>query len=249
MKKILSLTLAALMVVSMVPTAFAAENQDYSLGTAVTVEGAGGEYTVTVPATLEPGQTGTVTAKGYWAAEDTLKVTAPETIEVTNTVTNQKATVNVDFDGIESLGDDLEELTKTASISVDKGNTKFGTWTGTIVYNVELVEPLVVPGDGQISVVIHNGEVNEDDKASVYATCLADEDMTWEQWVASDYNTIGAEIDGTYVRVASNYFIYAGEVTNNAYGGSVGGSVVSATKKIAETNGSFYLADASWYNG
>ena len=137
MKKILSLTLAVMLLVSAIPTAYAAD-QDYSLGTAVTVEGAGGEYTVTVPATLNAGEVGTVTAKGYWASGETLKVTAPETIEVTNTKTSQKATVNVSFDGIESLGNDLEEMNVPVSISVDKGNTKFGTWTGTIVYNVEL---------------------------------------------------------------------------------------------------------------
>ena len=179
MKKILSLTLAALMVVSMVPTAFAAETQDYSLGTAVTVEGAGGEYTVTVPATLNAGQVGTVTAKGYWAAEDTLKVTAPETIEVTNTVTNQKATVNVDFDGIESLGDDLEEMNIPVSISIDKGNTKFGTWTGTIIYNVELVEPVIV---GAIEFTIDG------------KTYYADEGMTWGEWKDSKYNTDNIDI-------------------------------------------------------
>ena len=172
MKKILSITLAAVMLLSMIPTAFAAETQDYSLGTAVTVEGAGGEYTVTVPATLNAGEVGTVTAKGYWASEDTLKVTAPATIEVTNTATSQKATINVDFDGIESLGNDLEELTRTASISIDTGNTKFGTWTGTIVYYVELVEP----PKGNITFTINGTEYQ------------AEEGMTWTEWIESDYN-------------------------------------------------------------
>lgn len=189
MKKILSLTLAALMVVSMVPTAFAAETQDYSLGTAVTVEGAGGEYTVTVPATLNAGQVGTVTAKGYWAAEDTLKVTAPETIEVTNTVTNQKATVNVDFDGIESLGDDLEEMNIPVSISIDKGNTKFGTWTGTIVYNVELVKP-VVEEVVLISFRVHGNSYQ------------AEEGMTWTAWVNSEYNTSEYYVEDNTIKSA-----------------------------------------------
>ena len=179
MKKILSLTLAVMLLVSAIPTAFAAETQDYSLGTAVTVEGAGGEYTVTVPATLNAGEVGTVTANGYWAKEETLIVTAPETIEVTHTQTNQKATVNVDFDGIEALGDDLEEQTVTASISVDKGNTKFGTWTGTIVYNVELVD---LP-DGTFAIMTSSGE---------QVILEADEGMTWETWRTSDYNTVGA---------------------------------------------------------
>lgn len=175
MKKILSLTLAAIMVASAIPTAFAAENQDYSLGTAVTVEGAGGEYTVTVPATLNAGEVGTVTAKGYWPKEQTLKVTAPETIEVTHTETNQKATVNVDFDGIESLGDDLAEMNIPVSISIDKGNTKFGTWTGIIEYTVELVIPI-------------NFTVDD-------ISYQAEEGMTWGEWVESDYNTEGFYLD------------------------------------------------------
>lgn len=168
MKKILSLTMAVMLLVSAIPTAFAAENQDYSLGTAVTVEGAGGEYTVTVPATLNAGEVGTVTAKGYWSKDEMLSVTAPETIEVTHTETNQKATVNVTFAGIESLGDDLEELTKTADISVDKGNTKFGTWTGTIVYNVEL--------NDIITFTIGGTEYQ------------AVDGMTWREWANSDYD-------------------------------------------------------------
>ena len=175
MKKILSLTLAVLMVVSMIPTAFAAETQDYTLGTAVTVEGAGGEYTVTVPATLNAGEVGTVTAKGYWPKEQTLKVTAPETIEVTHTETSQKATVNVDFDGIESLGNDLEEMNIPVSISIDKGNTKFGTWTGIVEYNVELVIPI-------------NFTVDD-------ISYQAEKGMTWAEWVESDYNTEGFYID------------------------------------------------------
>ena len=186
MKKILSLTLAVMLLVSAIPTAFAAD-QDYTLGTSVTVEGAGGEYTVTVPAALNAGDVGTVTAKGFWAAGETLKVTAPETIEVTNTATSQKATVNVDFDGIESLGNDLEEMNIPVSISIDTGNTKFGTWTGTIVYNVELVGP-VKPGEGQKGFTIDG------------VSYIADEDMEVRDWVNSDYNTGGFYIDGNYAK-------------------------------------------------
>ncbi|MBQ8627019.1 MAG: hypothetical protein IJ419_12735 [Agathobacter sp.] len=179
MKKILSLTLAVMLLVSAIPTAFAAD-QDYSLGTAVTVEGAGGEYTVTVPATLSVGDVGTVTAKGYWASDETLKVTAPETIEVTNTETNQVTTVNVSFDGIKSLGDDLNEKNIPVDISIDAGNTKFGTWTGTIVYNVELAEPIT------FTITAWDSEAGEYGEAVTYQ---AVEGMTWAEWVNSEYNT------------------------------------------------------------
>lgn len=165
MKKILSLTLAVMLLVSAIPTAFAAD-QDYSLGTAVTVEGAGGEYTVTVPATLSVGDVGTVTAKGYWAKEEYLTVTAPETITVTNTETAQTATVNVTFAGIESLGDDLNEKNIPVDISVDAGNTKFGTWTGVIEYQVDLITTISFTCQG--------------------VEYLAAEGATWETWIESD---------------------------------------------------------------
>lgn len=210
MKKILSLTLAVMLLVSAIPTAYAAD-QDYSLGTAVTVEGAGGEYTVTVPATLNAGEVGTVTAKGYWPKEETLIVTASETIEVTHAQTNQKATVNVDFDGIEALGDDLEEQTVTASISVDKGNTKFGTWTGTIVYTVELAD---LP-DGTFAIMHVNGE---------QLILGADEGMTWEAWKATDYNTIqattwlnGVHFMSSYTGTSPAYLYTNAEGTEDGY--------------------------------
>ena len=198
MKKILSLTLAVLMVVSMIPTAFAAETQDYSLGTAVTVEGAGGEYTVTVPATLSAGEVGTVTANGYRAAEEILMVNAPKTIEVTNTKTAQTATVNVSFDGIISEGNDLEEMTKTASISVDKGNTKFGTWSGTIVYNVQLVDAT----EGIIIFTI-DGNAHQ-----------ATAGMNWGDWVDSPYNTIGLKKSGAFILTQDGS--YLADPTSNA---------------------------------
>ena len=93
MKKILSLTLAVLMVVSAIPTAFAAD-VDYKNGTEVeytgtrsTVEDDGSvthnaEYTITVPALLAPGGSGTVTLEGYWPSDATVKVTAEEKVEV-----------------------------------------------------------------------------------------------------------------------------------------------------------------------
>lgn len=83
MKKILSLALAAIMVVSVLPVAYAAD-VDYKTGTNVTVVGDGGEYFVTVPASLVPGDEGTVTAYGKWASNQTVKVWTDNTVEVTH---------------------------------------------------------------------------------------------------------------------------------------------------------------------
>lgn len=179
MKKILSLALAAMMVVSVLPVAYAADNtytnpdENTEIGTNVTVVGQGGEYTITVPASLEPGQTGMVTANGYWSSHETLKVSAPKTIEVTD---GKKTTnVNVSFMGIESRGDDLNEMNIPVNISIDSGDIKFGKWTGTIVYDVELEVDKVT--------FTLNGTEHQ-----------AEHWMTFGDWVNSDYNTINAKL-------------------------------------------------------
>ena len=59
-------------------------------------------------------------------------------------------------------------MTKTADISVDKGNTKFGTWTGTIVYNVELNDIITFTIEG--------------------TEYQAVDGMTWREWANSDYD-------------------------------------------------------------
>ena len=190
MKKILSLTLAALLLVSMIPTTMAAD-QDVSLGTDITVVGAGGEYSVTVPATLEPGHVGTVTASGYWASNQRLLVTAPSTIEVSSG--DKKASVNVSFAGIDSLGSDIQEMNIPVDISIDDGGIKFGEWTGTIVYNVELIR------DDMFAFTV--------DGTKYYAV----KRMTWSQWMASEFAPEGfAEVDGLVQ--------YNGKIVLNASG-------------------------------
>ena len=82
MKKILSVALASAMVVAALPVAYAAENEaDYTAGTQITLNGSGTEqYTVTVPAKMIPGDTGTVKAEGTWAADKFLNVTCPTSV-------------------------------------------------------------------------------------------------------------------------------------------------------------------------
>lgn len=190
MKKILSLTLAVLMVVSMIPTAFAAETQDYSLGTAVNLVGDGGEYTVTVPATLELGQTGAVTAKGYWKSYETLTVSAPEQIEVTNAKTSETTKLDVNFAGIQSAGNDLGEMNVPVDISIDDSSIIFGEWIGIIEYNVELMRT------DFITFTINGLEFQ------------AYEDMTWAEWCDSKYNTDGQGAKMYEVDTESGYIRY-----------------------------------------
>ena len=139
MKKIISFVLAALMLVSAVPTALA--TNDYSQGTQVVYEATGSEsYTITVPALLAPGGNGTVTLQGTWADNRIITVTADPTVTLTNSIkAEDQKVLNVHFDGISEAGSNTGSQTFTEDVSVDNiTNALFGTWSGKFNYNVEV---------------------------------------------------------------------------------------------------------------
>ncbi len=152
MKKILSLTLAALMIVSMVPTAFAAD-VDYQNGTEVEYTGSrttvnadgtethNAEYTITVPALLAPGGSGTVTLQGMWPSDATVKVTAEDKVEMVNNINSaDKKTLAVTFTAIELAGNNTVAVSDDETVSVaDISAALFGTWAGKFNYNVDYV--------------------------------------------------------------------------------------------------------------
>lgn len=146
MKKILSLALAALMMVSVLPVAYAADTADYTAGTQVSYTAdseANRNYTITVPAELQPGQSGTVTLKGTWASNETVKVTADANVVLTNSINAaDKYTLDIEFAGIEKAGDNTAEKTYTETVAVDDmpAAALFGTWSGQFNYNVEFEE-------------------------------------------------------------------------------------------------------------
>lgn len=168
MKKIVSLGLAGLMLVSMIPTAFAAEVTDtwtqdtnadeYILGTLVVYGddadeingGTGAEaYTVTVPASMNPGGSAKVTATGAWASNRKLVVTASESVTLGCDISTDKKTLNVTFAGIEAAGSNIAEMDVEAAIAVegwadaDQNNIAaplFGEWSGTITYEAGIVD-------------------------------------------------------------------------------------------------------------
>ncbi len=191
MKKILSLTLAVLMVVSMIPTAMAAD-VDYTAGTAVEYTAdsdANRAYTITVPAELQPGQSGTVTLKGKWASNETVKVTADANVVLTNSINAADTkTLDIGFAGIEKAGDNTEEKTYTEAVSVAAmpADALFGTWSGKFNYNVEFVAPVEL-----ITFTYMNTHP---------IVCTAEKGMTWEEFVNSEYN-----VDGFVIRDGSIY--------------------------------------------
>ena len=194
MKKILSLLLVGIMVVSMVPTAFA--TTDYSNGTQVEYDAAEDDtigdingdgqpdnteyYTVTVPALMAPGASGNVTAKGTWASNRKLIVTADEDVTLVNNISNgDEKVLDVTFPGIELAGSNISAVTDTKEVSIAGiDNALFGTWSGTFYYNVEMAD--------NVQLLTHT--IYYEDGETVATTIKYEPGMTWKQWVYSDYN-------------------------------------------------------------
>ena len=260
MKKILSITLAAVMLLSIIPTAFAAEN-NWQGGTKVEYTATANEqYTVTVPATLAPGGSGDVVASGTWGSNRKLTVTADDDVTLTNSINaaDQKV-LDVTFAGIELTGSNTESVSDTKQVAVANiTDAIFGTWSGTFNYNVAMsdvagtVRPTpdpdqpsdpddggaVKPSEGQILLTIEG------------VSYLADEDMTWAEWVESDYNTGGYLIaKATQIATGDIYYIVvnASKDARLAYlvGGTTPSGKLEADAKV--TNSYPLVLDTSFF--
>ena len=162
MKKLISLGLDGVMALSMIPTAMAAKweepeelpTTDYTNGTQVQYnaeadnDGDGQpdhseSWTVTVPALLAPGETGTVKASGTWASNRKLVVNADTSVTLTNSINaaDQKV-LDVTFtDGLVVAGSNTVEVTGEKDITIaDIEDALFGTWSGTFNYTAGIVD-------------------------------------------------------------------------------------------------------------
>lgn len=156
MKRILSLLLAGVMMVSAVPVTYAADTNDHSLGTQVTYTAANNEsYFITVPAALNPGQSGTVTLSGSWPDNKTVTVTADTFVKLTNSIkASDTKTLTVTFPGISEAGSNIAAQTFTETISVSGiSEALFGSWSGKFNYNVNTTEEDVTPSENYIGTV------------------------------------------------------------------------------------------------
>ena len=135
LKKFASLLLAMVMAASLAVPAFAETHS-----TTVTYTGTGAEsYTVTVPATLAPGDSGEVKVQGTGASNRKLSVSAPSSVTLTNSIDSGTKTLAVTFAGIAKTGDNTVAVSDTKTISVAEiSNALFGTWSGTISYTVSM---------------------------------------------------------------------------------------------------------------
>ena len=218
MKKILSLTLAVLMVVSMIPTAFAAEaggnwaggTQVEATGSRSTVEDDGSvthdvEYTITVPAKLAPAGSGTVTLEGMWPSDATVKVTADPSVEMVNNINSaDKKTLAVTFASIEKAGNNTQAVSASAPVSVaDISAALFGTWNGKFNYNVEYNGE--AGGSGTVTPTPDPEQPGDGEEANLITFTIdgteyqAEEGMMWGEWIRSEYNTDGYVIVDTHV--------------------------------------------------
>ena len=224
MKKILSLTLAALLLVSMIPTAMAAEN-NWQGGTKVEYTAATNEqYTVTVPATLAPGGSGDVVASGTWGSNRKLTVTADDDVTLTNSINaaDQKV-LDVTFAGIELTGSNTESVSDTKQVAVANiTDAIFVTWSGTFNYNVAMsdvaggstTEPSDPDtGDGEEATTI-TFDIKDGDSEDVF-TLQANEGMTWTEWVDSEYNTLGLYVEDNSVKIAADRCLRTGSNSSN----------------------------------
>lgn len=138
MKRILSLALSAAMVLSSIPFAYATNS--YEQGTEVIYTAANNEnWTITVPAKLNPGKSGTVTLDGYWPSNKTITVDADDTVVLKNSILQSDTKIlNITFPGITKLGNNIERSTASETVSVQAiDNALFGTWSGVFYYEVE----------------------------------------------------------------------------------------------------------------
>ena len=196
MKRIFSLALAGVMMFSALPVAYAADTADYTAGTQVSYTAdadANREYSITVPALLNPGQSGTVTLKGKWASNETVKVTADATVELTNSInSNDKKVLNITFAGMEKAGDNVEEKTYTENVAVATmpADALFGAWSGRFNYNVEFDDGKQVE---MISFKLGSTEYQ------------AEKGMTYGEWVVSEYNTSGMTIQAPNEHIDVQY--------------------------------------------
>ena len=141
MKKLLNALLLASVALISLPVVYASTSgADYTAGTAVEYTAANTEaYTITVPARLTPGQSGTVTLEGQWSSDSTIQVTADESVDLINNLnSSDKTNLEIEFLGITAPGSNTERQTFTETVKVNPiSNAVFGVWSGHFNYYVE----------------------------------------------------------------------------------------------------------------
>lgn len=96
-------------------------------------------YTIEVPARLTPNSSGDVKLVGQWPPNERVVVTAPEEIDMENSIDGTIKQLGITYTTIDLAGSNTAESSKTESISVGsfEYTPLFGVWSGVIEYNVD----------------------------------------------------------------------------------------------------------------
>lgn len=162
MKRILSLLLVFVLVISMIPTAFA--TRPHTQGTDVTYDASQDPnvgdsnndgaldnteyYTVTVPALMNPklgeSVTGTVTLAGTWASNRVVTVAlAADKVKLVNEINNTDfKELAISLTAMSFAGNNTAPATHTGTVTLAEmpADTLFGTWKGVFNYNVSVAD-------------------------------------------------------------------------------------------------------------
>ena len=95
-------------------------------------------YTITVPATLHPGETGDVVVSGAWKSTQTLTVSCPNKVSLS--YKEQTIDICVIFAGITQVGSDISPFNISTPVTIENRTVAFGTWAGILEYDVEFID-------------------------------------------------------------------------------------------------------------
>ena len=207
MKKLFALILTVCLLATMSTTAFAAEigpEANASQGSTEVSFNVDPTYTVTIPATVELAKEtagdGTVTYENDYTltAEAGVRLKKYEYIEVTvasdfKMTTAEGATLDytITAGGNAVINDgvvaefETDKTAQSTTIHIAANDPDYaGEYKDTVTFTVAVKEV------AKITFTLWDDET---------FNLTAEEGMTWEQWIASEYNELGLTIDGVYI--------------------------------------------------
>lgn len=156
MKRILSLVIGICLIFSSFATVLADGHS-----TKVKYVGNGeSEWSLNVPIQLAPGESGNVVLTGTWDSVTTINVTADESVTLGNDIDESTKTLAITFDSISQVGNMDDDISVTKSISVaNMEGGIFGIWEG--IFNYYVVVDNISNSNPISNPLIHNGVIPE----------------------------------------------------------------------------------------